>query len=168
MKNRNQKIAKKIIKTCIAPIAFCGAVFSLFFGFSKAHATTLLSCDDASFSISLAAHVHSYNDSTHLCECGALDPDFCTVTFWCNYDTKADGDIYIYGLFGWGAENRVKMNWTEGDNWYYNAVLRLNTEVEFKAVHVKGNGSEIWERDGDNRHFTPTANGEYIIYWGSY
>ena len=60
------------------------------------------------------------------------------------------------------------MNWTEGNNWYYDAVLQINSQVEFKAVYVKGDGTEVWERGGDNRHLTPSGNNEYIIRWGDY
>ena len=124
------------------------------------------------YTLTVTEHVHTYDEKTHLCTgCSALDPNYVKITFTCNYDTQDNGDIYIYGIYGWDAKDRIALNWTPGNIWTVELTLKVGEEIGFKAVRsYKGTSDVTWERDGEGneRKFTPTVSETYVINWGTY
>ena len=119
----------------------------------------------------LTVHDHSYDSESHECSCGALHPDYVKVLFTCKYNTYGDGDIYIYGIGGWEAEHRIKLN-CEGDDWWtIELTLKKGEQIGFKAVRSHKDSDTLdWEKDGtgNERKFTPESSCTYEIKWGNY
>lgn len=99
-----------------------------------------------------------------------VDPStLVTVTFTVNFDTYANGDIYLAGIKGWDRNDNTKMTWTNGNNWTYTVELEIGQTYEFKLVWKKGDSTEQWEKDGDNRSYTAKADETAVnLSWGSY
>ena len=108
---------------------------------------------------------HTYDPTTHKCECGAVDPEWLVeVTFTCQYNTHNDGDLYIVLINDPEPQTWMKMTCYDNEYWSLTTQMIKGTHIKFKVVVGKASG-DIWE-GGDDRTWTiPDTPETYVCYW---
>lgn len=112
-----------------------------------------------------AAHVHSYDPTTHECACGEMESGWTKVTFNVTFDAGYGNSIIVIGSFNsWSTDTGyIALTWSEGNVWTGSAVW-ANGNYEFKTMHVCDDGASKYYESGDN-HVENPSGGKVSYTW---